>query len=66
MLVRVTDSRGLTHSEQSVLSRGLAMLDSRVRLPNIEMAIALEQQVRSQGAIANNKSVLGRGARCAR
>ena len=32
MLVPVTDSRGLSHSELFVLSRGLAMLDSRFRL----------------------------------
>ena len=35
MLVTVTDSTSLSHSELFVLSRGLAMLDSRFRLQRI-------------------------------
>ena len=35
MLVPATDSRGLSHSELFVLSRGLAMLDRRFRLRRI-------------------------------
>ena len=35
MSVSVTDSRSLSHSELFVLSRGLAMLDSRFRLQRI-------------------------------
>ena len=35
MLVPVTDTRGLSHSELFVLSRGLAMLNGRFRLQRI-------------------------------
>ena len=41
MLVPVTDSRGLSHFELFVLSRGLAMLDSRFRLQRISFGHTL-------------------------